>query len=98
MRMIYCSQSFKHSYRLFAIRGTPDEPVLRAAFLAGYTDVRPLSQPEQTMLLLFETVRAVFDIGIPAHYVNTWGRAYVDASLDGSISQLNQCLDRLLDG
>jgi Ser/Thr protein kinase RdoA (MazF antagonist) len=83
---------------LFAIRGTPDEPALRAGFLAGYRDVRPLSQPEQTMLPLFETVRAVFHIGIPARYVNTWGRAYVDAFLDGSISQLNQCLDQLLDG
>ena len=81
---------------LFAICGTRDEVRLRAAFLDGYTRMRPLSLMEQELLPLFEAVRAVFDIGIPASAVNSWGRASVDAFLDGSLAQLNHCIDRLL--
>jgi Ser/Thr protein kinase RdoA (MazF antagonist) len=81
---------------LFAIRGTRDEVSLRAAFLAGYTSIRALSQMEQGLLPLFEAIRAVFDIGIPASAINSWGRANIDAFLDGSLEQLNQCLNRLL--
>lgn len=83
---------------LFAICGTQDEVRLRTAFLDGYTRIRRLSQVERELLPLFEAVRAVFDIGIPASAINTWGRANIDAFLDGSLTQLNQCIDRLLSG
>jgi Ser/Thr protein kinase RdoA (MazF antagonist) len=79
---------------LFTIRGTADEPVLRRAFLHGYTQIRPLSTAEHATFPLFEAVRAIFDIGIPARYVNTWGRAYLDAFLDASVVQLKQCVDQ----
>ncbi len=83
---------------LFAICGTQDEVRLRTAFLDGYMRIRPLSQMEQELLPVFAAVRAVFDIGVPASAINSWGRANIDAFLDGSLAQLNQCIDRLLSG
>jgi Ser/Thr protein kinase RdoA (MazF antagonist) len=80
---------------LFAIRGTVEEPVYRQAFLAGYTQQRPLSRIERETLPMFEAIRALFDIGIPAQYVDTWGRAALDGFLDHSIAQISRCVAQM---
>lgn len=80
---------------LLTIRGTPDEPALRRAFLAGYQRARPLAEGEHALLPLFEAVRALFSIGIPAGNVDAWGRAYLDAVLDGTLPQLGRLLDQV---
>jgi Ser/Thr protein kinase RdoA (MazF antagonist) len=80
---------------LLTIRGTPDEASFADAFLAGYNEVRPLPARELYTLPFFEAVRAVFDIGVPARYVDHWGSAYLYATLDQSLSKLQRSMDAL---
>ena len=61
----------------------------------GYTEVRPLTGQEHETLPLFEAVRAIFDVGVPAKYVDHWGSAYLYASLDRTLDQLRRSMARL---
>jgi Ser/Thr protein kinase RdoA (MazF antagonist) len=80
---------------LLTVRGTPDETAFADAFLQGYTSVRPLSDDEYHMLPLFEAVRAIVEIGVPAMYVDTWGSAYVYSFLDRSLAHFKRSLGQL---
>lgn len=80
---------------LLTIRNIPEEAEYTEAFLAGYNDIRLLTPTEHAALPLFEAARAIFDIGTPAKYVNSWGSAYVYAFLDQSLQKLKQKMDQL---
>jgi Ser/Thr protein kinase RdoA (MazF antagonist) len=80
---------------LLTIRGTSDEEQFADAFLNGYLDTRALAQLEYEMLPLFEAARAIFDIGVPATYIDHWGSAYMYAFLDRSLDQLKKSMNRL---
>lgn len=73
---------------LAVIRGQSDEAALAGAFIEGYEQIRPITELEQEMLPLFEAVRHIFAIGVPAMNVNHWGSAYLHAFLDQSLAQL----------
>jgi Ser/Thr protein kinase RdoA (MazF antagonist) len=49
---------------------------IEQAFLEGYQSVRQLSVIEYEMLPIMETARNILSLGIPASYINTWGRVY----------------------
>lgn len=80
---------------LLTIRNTPDEAAFANAFLAGYNAVRTLTPAEHEVLPLFEAVRAIFEIGTPAKYVNSWGSAYLYAFLDQSLEKLKHTMEQL---
>ncbi len=80
---------------LLTIRGTPDEAEYADAFVAGYTDIRSLLPTEHEALPFFEAVRALFEIGTPARYVDTWGSAYLYAFLDQSLEKLKHQMSQL---
>jgi Ser/Thr protein kinase RdoA (MazF antagonist) len=80
---------------LLTIRGTAQEAVFIEAFLAGYTAWRSLSQAEYGLLPVFEAVRAIFDIGVPATYVDQWGSGYLYAVLDPALAQVRRCMAQL---
>jgi Ser/Thr protein kinase RdoA (MazF antagonist) len=80
---------------LLTVRGTPDESAFAEAFLQGYTSVRPLSDNEYHTLPLFEAVRAIIEIAVPAMYVDTWGSSYVYSFLDRSLEHLKRSLRQI---
>jgi Ser/Thr protein kinase RdoA (MazF antagonist) len=73
---------------LHTIRGTPDEPEFEQAFLEGYNAVRPLTTAEQATLPLFEAVRAIYSIGIPAMNIAHWGSRYFCSFVDNDLAAL----------
>lgn len=81
---------------LIVIKGLPDEAALEAAFLGGYEQIRPITGVEREALPVFEAVRHIFSIGIPAMNVNHWGSAYLYAFLDQSLEQLRERMKSLL--
>lgn len=89
-RRIYDVASF-----FITLHGTPDEREMRAAFLEGYVGVRMLKRPELEALPLYEAVRAVFSIGVPAGQINIWGRATVEPYLDEGLNRLRILIGRL---
>jgi len=80
---------------LLTIRNTPNEAAFADAFVAGYNAIRTLAPAEHEALPLFEAVRAIFEIGTPAKYIDHWGSAYVYAFLDQSVEKLKQRMDEL---
>ena len=49
----------------------------------GYDEVRPVLEVESDALQVFEAARAIFSLGIPAMYFDTWGRSQINvASMD----------------
>ncbi|HSH79081.1 MAG TPA: phosphotransferase [Herpetosiphonaceae bacterium] len=80
---------------LLTIRGDPQEDRLADAFLAGYTSTRPLMPQEYARLPLFEAIRAIFEIGTPAHNVDHWGSAYLYAFFDRSLERLKRSMQQL---
>ena len=77
---------------LSAIRGQPDEAETEKAFLSGYEQIRPVSEPERELLPVFEAIRHIFAIGVPAMNVYHWGSAYLHAFLDQSLTQLRNSM------
>ena len=80
---------------LYTVRHTPEEAEFESAFLDGYSTVRPLSSSDERKLPVFEAVRAIFSIGIPAMNVSHWGSAHLRAFLDGSLAGLRASMDRI---
>lgn len=80
---------------LHTIRTTPEEYEFEEAFLHGYSAVRPLHSLELELLPVFEAVRAIFSIGIPAANIHHWGSAYFYAYLDDSLHRLRSSMARL---
>lgn len=81
---------------LHTIRHTPEESKFEQAFLDGYGEVRRLRASEQLMLPVFEAVRAIFSIGIPAMNIDHWGSAYFYAFLDRTLNVLRQSMARVV--
>jgi Ser/Thr protein kinase RdoA (MazF antagonist) len=81
---------------LHTIRNTPEERVYERAFLSGYNEARPLSEFELEMIPVFEAVRAIFSIGIPAMNIHHWGRAYFYAFLDSSLNRLKSSMAQVV--
>lgn len=88
-------RAFDIASYLLTIRKTPREREFEQAFLRGYTQVRSLAESEQAMIPVFEAVRAIFSIGVPAMNVNHWGRAYLYAFLDLELDRLKNCMERV---
>jgi hypothetical protein len=76
-------------------RSDPNEQPFAEAFLTGYTAVRPLAEPEYGLLPLFESVRAILEIGTPALHVNLWGSAYLESFFDQSLERLKRSMQQL---
>ncbi len=77
---------------LLTIRGTPEEAEFERAFLQGYDEVRPLTEPERQTLPLHEAVRAIYSIGVPASNIKHWGSQYFYAYLDPNLAALKNCM------
>lgn len=75
---------------LAVIRDLPEEAELERAFISGYEQIRPIAGVERETLPLFEAIRLIFSIGVPAMNVYHWGRAYLHAFLDHSLEQLRE--------
>jgi Ser/Thr protein kinase RdoA (MazF antagonist) len=67
---------------LSVVRGTPNEQQDSKSFLEGYEEVRALTPPEREALPLFEAVRAIYSLGMPARNAYHWGRDYLLRFLD----------------
>jgi Ser/Thr protein kinase RdoA (MazF antagonist) len=80
---------------LVVIRGLPDEAALARAFLSGYEQIRPITEVEREALPVFEAVRHIFSIGVPAMNVNHWGSSYLYAFLDQSLAQLREKMNTI---
>ena len=83
---------------LAVIRGQPDEAVLEEAFISGYEQIRPIASMEREVLPVFEAVRHIFSIGVPAMNVDHWGSAYLYAFLDQSLAQLRERMKIIIMG
>lgn len=65
----------------------------REVFLAGYQQIRRLTDDELSWLPLFEATRYIFELGVPAMNLNHWGTAYLSERLiDASIEGLRQSM------
>jgi Ser/Thr protein kinase RdoA (MazF antagonist) len=80
---------------LHTIRSTPEETRFAAAFLSGYRGVGPISPVEEAQLPLFEAVRALFDLGVPALEIPLWGRANFERWLESSLTSLRRSMQPL---
>lgn len=77
-----CWRAYGVASYLVVIRGLPEETELERAFVSGYQQVRPLEEVQTEALPLFEAVRTIVSIGIPAMNVYHWGSAYLHSFLD----------------
>lgn len=80
---------------LIVIRGTPEEFESEQAFLDGYQEVRRLAEIEKETMPVFEAIRAIFSIGVPAMNVYHWGSAYLHAFLDDSLGRLRSSMQKI---
>jgi Ser/Thr protein kinase RdoA (MazF antagonist) len=80
---------------LAVIRGLPEELESERAFLEGYQEIRVLRNIEKSTLPVFEAVRTIFSIGIPALNVHHWGSAYLYSYLDQDLDRLRLVMDRI---
>jgi Ser/Thr protein kinase RdoA (MazF antagonist) len=80
---------------LLTIRNTPQEKDFEKAFLEGYEEVRPLAVEEKQALSLFEAIRAVFSIGIPAMNIEHWGSQYFYAFVDADLAALRRSMSQI---
>jgi Ser/Thr protein kinase RdoA (MazF antagonist) len=88
----YCWRAYDVASYLAVIRGLPGEKESERAFLSGYQQVRPLKDVEMEALLLFEAVRTIVSIGIPAMNVYHWGSAYLHSFLDYDLDRLRHMM------
>ena len=66
------------------------------SFRMGYDEVRPLLEVEADILQVFEAARAIFSLGIPAMYFDTWGRSQINAtSMDDTRKFVQSTLEKL---
>jgi Ser/Thr protein kinase RdoA (MazF antagonist) len=73
----------------------PEREKSERAFLSGYEEVRQITAMEREALPLFEAVRAIFDIGVPAMNVHHWGSAYLHAFLDHSLDRVRHIMSEI---
>lgn len=83
------------SYRI-VVRDAPSEEGSEDAFLRGYQQERPLTAWEQESMALFEAVRALFSLGVPAMNVYHWGSAYLRFFLDDYLARFRLAMDRVV--
>jgi Ser/Thr protein kinase RdoA (MazF antagonist) len=88
----YCWRAYDVASYLAVIRGLPGEKESEQAFLSGYQQVRPLEEAETETLPLFEAVRTIVSIGIPAMNVYHWGSAYLHNFLDDDLDRLRHMM------
>jgi Ser/Thr protein kinase RdoA (MazF antagonist) len=81
---------------LLTIRDTPQEKDFQRAFLEGYEQIRPLAADESKTLALFEAIRAMISIGIPAMNIEHWGRQYFDAFVEHDLAALKRCMSQIV--
>ncbi len=79
---------------LLTIRNKPQEQEFAEAFLAGYEEIRELAQ-ERELLPLFEAVRAIYSIGVPAMNIEHWGKEYFDAYVDHDLTALEESMRKI---
>jgi Ser/Thr protein kinase RdoA (MazF antagonist) len=91
----YCWRAYDVASYLAVIRSLPEENESEAAFLSGYQHVRPLKDVEKEALPLFEAVRTIVSIGIPAMNVYHWGSAYLHGFLDADLDRLRLVMNGL---
>jgi len=66
---------------------------IKTAFLDGYQSIRPLMQKDFEVVRWMQIARAIFAIGVPAAYVNSWGTVYLsDPIIDKQIALIRQGL------
>jgi Ser/Thr protein kinase RdoA (MazF antagonist) len=82
------------SYRI-VVRDAPGEDGSEGAFMRGYQQVRPLTAWEHESMALFEAVRALFSVGVPAMNVYHWGSAYLRFFLDDYLARIRLAMDRI---
>ena len=71
----------------------PDEN--RVAFLAGYQEVRPLTDAELQSVPVLEAARHIHSLGTPSKHVNEWGSSYLS---QGLVKSLLACLADTITG
>ena len=81
---------------LVVVRMLPEREESERAFLGGYEQIRRISDAEREALPLFEAVRAIFDIGVPAMNVYHWGSAYLHAFLDRSLDRVKHIMSEIV--
>jgi Ser/Thr protein kinase RdoA (MazF antagonist) len=80
---------------LTVISGLPEEREARKAFLDGYQQAREITRLEWESLPLFEALRSIFSIGVPAKNIYHWGREYLDGFLGYSLERLKRKMELL---
>lgn len=80
---------------LLTIRNTAEEGLFERAFLDGYNEIRPLTSTERETFVLFEAIRAIYSIGVPAMNIPHWGSLYFYAFLDSNLVALMRCMEAL---
>jgi len=91
----FCWRVYDVASYLAVIRGLPEEQESEQAFLSGYQQIRPLDDMENKALPVFEAVRMIFSIGIPAMNVFHWGSAYLHTFLNQELNRLHLAMNRV---
>ena len=91
----FCWRAYDVASYLAVIRDLPEEQESEQAFLRGYQQIRPLDGVEKRALPVFEAVRAILSIGIPAMNIPHWGSAYLHAFLNQELNRLQLAMNRV---
>jgi Ser/Thr protein kinase RdoA (MazF antagonist) len=91
----YGWRSYDVASYLAVIRGTAGEHESEQAFLSGYGQIRSLAPVEIEALPVFEAIRTIFSLGIPAMNVHHWGRAYLEGFLERDLDCLRRIMERI---
>lgn len=91
----FCWRAYDVASYLAVIRGLPEEQESEQAFLRGYQQIRPLDGVEKRALPVFEAIRAILSIGIPAMNVSHWGSAYLHTFLNQELKRLQLAMNRV---
>jgi len=72
------------------------DPASARAFLAGYQELRGLTEAERRAIPAFEAVRHIFSLGVPAIHVNEWGSTYLsDRFITSLLDHIRECMSRV---
>jgi len=91
----FCWRVYDVASYLAVIRGLPEEQDSEQAFLRGYQQIRPLNDVEKKALPVFEAIRTIFSIGIPAMNISHWGSAYLHTFLNQELNRLQLTMNRV---
>ncbi len=91
----FCWRVYDVASYLAVIRNLPEEQESEQAFLRGYQQIRHLDDVEKKALPVFEAIRTIFSIGIPAMNVSHWGSAYLHTFLNQELKRLQLAMNRI---